>query len=152
MLAQRQSSGSILCVGFACCYKEQWYRSSTGSLGTREEVEEAERDSRGFLGTGLQTQTHKPSYSSLCLSCQQLEEAEGSVYDLGVKMIQIIFNQKAVKDMVSGRSTKSGREEWEPSLSVEGEDKPVRRVTREKGFEGQKESKWALNVRRAQHT
>lgn len=61
----------------------------------------------------------------------------------------IIFSQGAEREMVSGRGNECKSEKWEPSFLVEDEDnKLMKTVAFEKGFEGQEGQKWALNVSR----
>ena len=139
------------------------------SLLTQKEVKSGENpeqvvwDKRGGVkeswlllhddtGTGQELQgTNRHIYLCVSLVCN-FAKAECSVHVLGGKIMLIIFSQRAVREMVSGRGTECKSEKWEPSFLVEDEDKLVRRVAFEKGFEGQEGQKWALNVRRrAQH-
>lgn len=57
-----------------------------------------------------------------------IAKAECSVHVLAVKIMQIIFNQGSVGNVVSGKKAQSerGSEKWKVSLSGENEDKLTR--------------------------
>ena len=156
VLVWRWSSGSFSCSGFPCWPRRQWLvvKTSTGSLGMKEDVEESKKADCCFMRSRRGLERHKQCRIYLRASLDwNYAKAGCSVHVLGGKLCKLFSIKVQGGKWFQGKTQSAKSEKWEPSLSIENEEKLMRRVALEKTSEGQEGQKWALNVsRKPQYT